>query len=72
MEAWNLIQNLPEEDVKQVVAFIKNMKFSIEVGGEQDLEARKMAFQRLDNLNIQVPDDFDYKKELGKEGLPNG
>ena len=36
------------------------------------MAARKMAFQRLDNLNIHVPDGFGYKKELEKEGLSNG
>ena len=65
-EAWNLIQNLPEEKVGQVVTYIKNINFDVEKHDDIFFSERKKAFQRLDSLNIQVPDDFDYKKELAE------
>lgn len=63
-EVWNLIQHLPEENLGQVVTFIENMNATIDTQGEDRMSERRKAFARLDHLNINVPKDFDYRKEM--------
>lgn len=61
-EVLGLIQKLPEENLSQVITYIKNLEFSL--NRRNDIKERKKAFERLDHLDISVPTDFDYKKEL--------
>ena len=61
-EVLDLIQKLPEEKLSQVVTYIKSLEFSL--NRRNDIKERKKAFERLDHLDISVPADFDYKREL--------
>ena len=63
-EAIQMINQFPEEKVPMVINYMKSIRK--EIKGERTLDSseRMEAFYYLKNLKIDVPDDFDEKKEL--------
>ena len=69
-EAIRMLDQFPEEQVSMVLSYMKSIRLEMEDGRKGESEERMKAFYYLKNLQIEVPDDFDEKKEL-MEALDN-
>ena len=61
-EAVQMIDRLPEEKVKYVIQFIRNMESP--VNSEKKISPKMQAFLDLEKMKLHVSEDFDYEKEL--------
>lgn len=58
-EAVRIIENMQEDVMIQVLAYLKNISSE-----ENSYEKRKQGFQGLQSFAGTLPEDFDYKREL--------
>ena len=63
-EAIQMINQFPEEKVPMVINYMKSIRMEIKSERTQDSSESMEAFYYLKNLKMDVPDDFDEKKEL--------
>ena len=61
-EAIQLLEQFPEEQVPKVIRFMKAIRLEIKDERTGETDERMDAFYYLKNLKIDVPDDFDEKK----------
>ncbi|MBO6133794.1 MAG: hypothetical protein J6P05_05610 [Lachnospiraceae bacterium] len=61
-EAIQMIKQFPEEQIPMVINYMKSIRMEIRSECAQDSSERMEAFYYLKNLKIDVPDDFDEKK----------
>ncbi len=62
-EAVKLIENIQEDAMIQVIAYLKSLSCD-----ESNYERRKKGFEGLQSFAGTLPEDFDYKREK-QEGL---
>lgn len=63
-EAIDIIEKMPEENIRQAVVFLQTLNISQDRTSE-----KKEAFKRLENFRkndapLYFPKEFDYEKEL--------
>lgn len=61
-EAIKMVDQLSEEKVRYVIKFIQSMESSL--NSEDEISPKMQAFQNLEKIRLNLPDNFDYEKEL--------
>ena len=63
-EAIQMIHQFPEEQVPMIINYMKSIRPKIKSEQIEEIDERMEAFYYLKNLKLEVPADFDEKKEL--------
>lgn len=64
-EAVQMITKIQGEDMIQVVAFLKNFVLQ-QAENSKPADKKLEALKKLEQLKGTLPENFDYKKELGE------
>ena len=63
-EAVQMIESMQDDDIVQVIAFIKNIKLTEEEDSDRSNAMR--GLEVLKSFAGTLPENFDYKKELAE------
>lgn len=65
-QAVELIQQLPDEKIQAIITLASDEINFIKFRKNTDLLRKKNAFETLESLNLQFPEDFDADAELAE------
>ena len=63
-QAIELIQQLPDEKIQAFITLASDEIKLMDFKRQEQVSKKKQAFEKLESLNLNLPDDFDADAEL--------
>ena len=63
-QAIELIQQLPDEKIRAFITLASDEIKLMDLKRQEQISKKKQAFEKLESLHLDLPDDFDADTEL--------
>ena len=63
-QAIELIQQLPDEKIQAFITLASDEIKLMDLKRQEQISKKKQAFEKLESLHLDLPDDFDADAEL--------